>query len=169
MAIKHHGFHEKLNSVKDLEPFVAEQLKQNYKGFENITMADYVKGGADTKCSMCGNYLAEIKIDFTAYDNHFVEKWSDLERKKPGGPYQYSFVKYYVYFYTVTQKLHIFEPNTLIKFIDAIPQIDKIWGKKVFQKGADYKTFGYAIPKIILNHLDLADTLLIDKKLIDTK
>lgn len=149
---KAHGFHEKLKQAAPIEDMVIQLLRDRYKTFEHLEK-DGSKGRADATCKVTGINV-ELKIDFTDYKNHFVERYSDLDKKKVGGAWQYIYCDYYVFYYVNTKDLHIFNPGDLVRFLESIDQCDKIFGKRVFQKGAGYTTFGYAIPKVILKHLE---------------
>lgn len=155
---KQHGFWDKLREAEPKEAELINELRVRYP----ITFGDLIKDGgrgSGDAVSPSSGALVELKIDFTDHKNHFVERYSNLDTKKDGGPWAYHFCNYYIYKYNTSGDIHVFDPVTLVEFLEQINQIDKIFGKRVFQKGAGYTTFGYAIPKIILKHLELTDKL----------
>lgn len=155
---KSHGFWDKLREAEPVEAALLEKLRARYPKTFGHLVKDGARGSGDALCTKTGRKV-ELKIDFTDHKNHFVERFSNLEAKKDGGPWAYHFCEFYIFYYQKTGAIHIFDPASLVEFLEQIDQADKIFGRRVFQKGGGYVTFGYAIPKVILKHLELNDKL----------
>jgi hypothetical protein len=69
--------------------------------------------------------LYEVKTDFYNFDktpNFFIEKWSDAEKKKTGGPYraQENGCKFFVYIFASHLKVFTFETDKLVERLNEI-------------------------------------------------
>lgn len=110
----------------------------------------------DFKLVECGSKL-ELKTDDYCHDktpNFFFERWSDVHKKKPGGPWQsrkkradifcYYFIRNGIYYQFNDIKLLCKELNTYIKDnkLGYIPVRNKGW-----------ITAGYKIPREEMSHL----------------
>jgi hypothetical protein len=101
----------------------------------------------------------EIKVDYTNYPNHFIERFSSLEDKTDGGPWQYNKrgVKYYVFYYKKLHCIYVFETAKLVNKMEQLIQTGVISdlnnGSKVRQKNANYHTYGYKVKKELLDDI----------------
>lgn len=98
----------------------------------------------------------ELKSDqypMASTGNVFLERWSDLERLRPGGPFQ-SFgrgAKYYAYMYAQDRVAFVYLVTDLIAYIEAQEKINALRPKYIQNKR--YTTVGYAIPRADIEHL----------------
>lgn len=154
---KSYDFYQQLQKAIPDEKRAIEELNkfQQFSGFEHKTGKSEK---ADSYSPIQDEWL-EIKVDYTEYPNHFVEKFSSLEDKKIGGPWQYlqRGVKYYVFYYKKLGQIYVFETETLVKkMIELLKHgliSDKANGSKVSQKNASYHTYGYKVKKEILDDI----------------
>ena len=137
------------------EMFATIYNKTTYFGFmkwndEKYT-ADYTVEINDS------TFQAEIKIDFTKYNNFFLEKYSNKNTKRIGGPRQaqkYG-AKFFVYWFVSEKNAHqwecyIFKTDELVRWLDENEKKYQI--KEV--KNKTHTTTGYAIPIQHLSSLE---------------
>lgn len=69
----------------------------------------------------------EIKTDSYTSGNYFIERWSDVEQKKAGGPWQSAEkqIDYYVYMFPKMARLYIFSVPDLVRQMEALPSSAK--------------------------------------------
>lgn len=72
----------------------------------------------------------EIKTDsrsLAATPNFFMERWSDLEKQKPGGPWQAlgKGITYFVYMFPVSNAIYIFDTATLVTALELLESPNK--------------------------------------------
>ncbi len=92
--------------------------------------------------------LFELKSDSYPMDktpNFFIEKFSDIEKKNPGGPYQALShdCKYFCYFFVDAEKLFWFNTKKLVERCDALIKKHSLELKSV--KNTRWVTGGYLI------------------------
>lgn len=96
----------------------------------------------------------ELKTDSYKLDkteNFFIERWSDVDKKKPGGPWQSKEHEavIFVYFYSSDMVAYIFNTVKLVKALEGI-----IKGlKPVNIPNIAWTTVGYKVPREALKHL----------------
>ena len=92
--------------------------------------------------------LLELKADRYTSGNVFLERWSDKEAKKPGGPWKaYLDGATYLAYWLVNQGVwYFFDTEALLACLDGLDL--KPYEKEVRNRG--YCTFGYAIPVKLL-------------------
>ena len=152
-----YDFYEQLEKAIPDEKLTIEHLKKTPK-FSNLDHKMGKKEKSDAYDSISDEWL-EIKVDYTTYPNHFIERFSFLEENKVGGPWQYfqRGVKYYVFFYKKLGHIYVFETKTLIKKMENLIEnkiiSDEIHGRKVKQKNADYHTYGYKVKKELIDDI----------------
>lgn len=90
----------------------------------------------------------EIKSDYYDSPNFFMERWSDVDKAKPGGPWQSAqkSITYYVYLFLKQGELYIFSVLDLIKQLEDI----KNPNARLIQNRS-WTTMGYIVPKKELN------------------
>lgn len=83
--------------------------------------------------------------------NFFMERWSNVAKQSPGGPWQSlaNGTKYFIYFYMANLTYFCFEVSELCRFLDA--NIDKLEAKEV--QNVKYTTLGYRVPRTLVEHL----------------
>jgi hypothetical protein len=125
---------------------------QNHPTFADFQHCLGKQAQADAYNPETGEWL-EIKVDYTVYPNHFVERYSDKQRHLPGGPWQYAGrgVKYYVFFYKKLGLIHVFNTANLLARVQSYLETGRIsdasHGKNIPQRNGLYWTYGYAINK----------------------
>jgi hypothetical protein len=74
---------------------------------------------ADFRCNVTGCTF-EVKADYTATDNFFMERWSDVEKKKPGGPWRSKEenVQFYVYLFPKEGIGYTFSTKKLVSVLE---------------------------------------------------
>ncbi len=153
-----YGMHEQMKKSKPDEALVIKLLKK-IPYFKSIEGKGEKEDLADAFLIKKNEWL-EIKIDYTSYPNHFIEKYSKLEDKTPGGPWQYQKrgVKWYVFYYKMTKELYIFKTKDLIDSVEELFESSILsaekQGRKVFQNHGQYTTFGYIVPKKLLDKIN---------------
>lgn len=153
--IRSYDFYEQLGRALPDEQYVVTVLNQQIKQFQHLQHKQGKQHKADAYDPVNEEWL-EIKVDYTNYPNHFVERFSIYEERKDGGPWQYFSrgVKYYVFFYKQLQTIYVFETQVLMTKIEQllaaeqIPEQSKCFVK---QRNASYHTYGYKIPKQALD------------------
>lgn len=90
----------------------------------------------------------EIKTDYYDSPNFFMERWSDVDKGKPGGPWQSEEKKitYYVYLFIQQGELYIFSVKDLVSRLNEI----KNPNARLIQNRT-WTTMGYIVPKKELN------------------
>lgn len=98
----------------------------------------------------------ELKTDTYNMDkteNFFIERWSDLHKKRPGGPYQ-AFGRgatIFAYLYIKNGTCFFFNTIDLIRHIDKVEKDNKI--KPVYIRNHGWTTTGYKISRKDVEHL----------------
>lgn len=85
--------------------------------------------------------------------NMFIERWSDVKAKKPGGPWQ-AFGRgsgYFAYMYMPDKTCFLFRTHELIAFLEPLIA-DKTLQSAVVRNIA-WITLGYKVPRILVEHL----------------
>ncbi len=152
-----YDFREQLDRALPDEQYVVEVLKKYMLEFAYLEHKQGKQHKADAYDLNSGEWL-EIKVDYTNYPNHFVERFSIYEEQKDGGPWQYFArgVKYYVFFYKKLQTIYVFDTQVLMQKIEQLLEDGKIpMQSKCFvkQRNANYRTYGYKIPKQLLDSI----------------
>lgn len=85
--------------------------------------------------------------------NYFIERYSDIDAGKPGGPWQSwgRGCKYFVYMYTQNKTAFVFHTTELMKAVEAMEATGKL--KPVSIRNARHTTVGYKVPRQALEHL----------------
>jgi hypothetical protein len=94
------------------------------------------------------NDLIEVKTDshlFSETPNFFFERFSNLDRQTPGGPWQAKAngCKYYAYLFLEESKLYVFNVDSLLAYLESIIPVRS--PVNVLQKGSGWTTQGYGI------------------------
>jgi hypothetical protein len=102
----------------------------------------------------------ELKTDLWSMEktpNFFIERYSDMARKTPGGPYQALVhgCRYFCYFYIASLTYFKFDCAELVATLDEV--LPKLTPTEVQNKG--YTTMGYRVPRDLLTHLAKPVTL----------
>lgn len=90
----------------------------------------------------------ELKTDYRSMEstpNIFIERWSDMDAKKPGGPYQ-SYEKgvfIFIYFFIIDMTFIWFKTLDLKNFIDK--NKNTLYSRKI--RNMNYNGFGYLVPR----------------------
>lgn len=109
--------------------------------------------------------MVELKTD--SYDmlstpNFFMERYSDIDKKKPGGPWQ-SLAKgigTFIYYYIKNDVYFLFNTTDLVhRLNDIIGEMKPI---RILNRG--WITTGYKVPRIALEDLNLNDLHQVSKK-----
>lgn len=92
----------------------------------------------------------EIKSDFYDHDatkNFFIETWSDVDKKKPGGPTQALLhgCKYFVYYFITHDIAYIFDTEDLAQQLLATDL-----GTPCIIQNKTWATVGYKVPRAAL-------------------
>jgi site-specific DNA-adenine methylase len=101
----------------------------------------------------------ELKSDYydmTRTDNFFIERWSDLNRKTLGGPWQAlkNDAYYYIYFFVKNKQAFIFRTDKLVAFLDRVLVGDIYTLINIPNK--KWITAGYKIPRSQLESITMA-------------
>jgi hypothetical protein len=136
--------------------FFKTQLRLGQMGemmFEQAFQGKYEKldgKGSDFRCTSTGVGI-ELKTDFwslASTPNFFIERWSDVEKKKPGGPWQAlekGSTRFY-YFYVPDLTLFEFDTASLVSALEPI-----IVSIKPFDvKNERWTTQGFRVPRELL-------------------
>ncbi len=96
----------------------------------------------------------ELKSDYydaTKTENCFMERFSDVHQKTPGGAWQAAAkgVKYFGYFFVQNKELYLFETESLVK------KLDEVCGKLslVYIKNVAWTTAGYKVNRNLLTDI----------------
>ncbi len=98
--------------------------------------------------------ITELKTDYwnmEATPNMFFERYSDMDKQSPGGPWQSLLhgAKYFVYFYVQNLTYFRFECEGLVAALDTIiPDL-----KPTEVKNTSHITLGYRVPRDTVIHL----------------
>ena len=99
----------------------------------------------DFKVVSTGKQL-ELKSDqYHKTDNFFIERWSNKDEQKPGGPWQARRhgTDYFIYWFPHQNEIYLFDVELMIEALDIIiPTL-----KPVDIKNISYTTQGYKVPK----------------------
>lgn len=152
-------FEDKLRSFFNLFYDIVD-IDINYLIKTSKTKADDGKYNADLQDIVTKQFI-ELKINMThSYSgNHFVERWSDYDKKTPGGPWQYeNRAEHYVFYYPKTGDIHIFNTKDIIKALEPIEHKLKrsfVTNIEKRKNGTEHKyhTFGYKVNKEMLSAL----------------
>lgn len=89
----------------------------------------------------------EVKTDSYTSGNFFMERWSDFERQKPGGPWQSAQknIDFYVYSFPKLGTTYIF---TVIDLLNQLEKIEKPNQRAVQNKS--WLTIGWLVPTMSL-------------------
>ena len=152
-----YDFFEQLEKALPDEERAIKELNK-YADFSNFEHRTGKTERADAYDPKNDEWL-EIKVDYTEYPNHFVERFSSQENKTDGGPWQYAArgVKYYVFYYKKLNCIYVFETKSLVNKMEELLQksviSDQVNGSSVKQKNANYNTYGYKVRKSLLDSI----------------
>ncbi len=92
----------------------------------------------------------EIKTDFTSTDNFFIERWSDVEKKKEGGPWRSKKegTLYFIYLFPKLGIGYTFKSTALVKAVEKMTGL-----RKVNVQNRAWVTQGLLVPKKALAKL----------------
>ena len=155
MEKKAYHFEEQLQKAHPDEQMAVQILCKNprFLGFTHQTGRE---ARADAFNKATDEWL-EIKVDYTQYPNHFVERFSVKHQQLPGGPWQYLArgVRYYCFYYKKLKTIYVFETATLVNRVETLLNskviTDTANGRDVQQAGREYVTYGYKVPKSLLD------------------
>ena len=107
----------------------------------------------------------EIKTDFYSMEqtpNFFIERWSDIEARKPGGPWQASTnnVDYFVYMHVPNLTYWTFSTTILVMRLESV--IKNLEPVNIQNKG--WTTQGYRVPRALIEDIGIKTQLEIRKK-----
>lgn len=96
----------------------------------------------------------ELKIDTYSMEktgNFFIERFSDLGKEKPGGPFQSEGhdVYYFCYLFVKQGFIYWFELKPLLEFL----RKNEASYEKRYIKNRGWTTLGYLVPRSSLEHL----------------
>lgn len=85
----------------------------------------------------------EIKTDSYTSGNYFIERWSDVDKQKAGGPWQSAEknIDYYVYSFPKLAVTYIFSVKALLRQLE---KIEKPNVRRVLNRG--WITVGWLVP-----------------------
>lgn len=94
----------------------------------------------------------ELKTDSYPSNNFFFERWSDVERKAAGGPWQSKEkgIKLFIYYFINENRWFIFNTVDLVEYLDQIV-LDK---RLVSIQNSSWQSQGYIIPICELSHFN---------------
>lgn len=102
---------------------------------------------------MCPDFSTlEVKSDqYNMHEtpNMFIERWSDVKAKKPGGPWQ-AFGRgttYFAYLYAANKVCYVFKTHELIEFLEQ-QKLAEIW-----VHNRSWVTVGYKVSRALVKHL----------------
>lgn len=157
-----YGFEQQLEKALPDEKEAIEILNR-YEGFENFQHREGAEHPADAYDPI-NDYWLELKVDYYKTHNHFIERFSNLAKKKYGGPWQYNKrgVKYYAFYYKEIEELYVFEIKSLLERLTELNESGIITKKNAskVKQNKDYVTYGYRVRKSLLRdvcvlHIDL--------------
>jgi hypothetical protein len=98
----------------------------------------------------------ELKTD--SYDmnetsNYFIERYSDVDKGKIGGPWQ-AFGRgatLFAYMYSKNAVVHVFKTTDVMKAVEAMEKAGTL--KPVQIHNRSHVTVGYKVPRVALEHL----------------
>lgn len=107
----------------------------------------------------------ELKSDYWPMKdtpNLFIERYSNVEKKSPGGPYQSlaNGTRYFIYFYLYDLTYFVFDTAQLCSFMD--DNAHRFESKLV--ENLKYSTLGYRVPRAEVMHLTTPHYLQVTKK-----
>jgi hypothetical protein len=119
--------------------------------------SDILEKSPDLKADFLLSYNGEaIELKSDSYDlnstpNLFLERWSNIEAGKPGGPWQAQAngSKWFVYFFPVNLIYYRFDVNQLVAHIDQ--NVAEYKTRNIPNK--TYTTQGYLVPRASLAEL----------------
>lgn len=94
----------------------------------------------------------EIKTESRTLEqtpNFFIERYSDIDKLKPGGPWQSINTNYFIYYFINDKTFFWFKSKELCSFLD-------IWietQKPIYIKNRTYTSVGFKVPRDIVSHL----------------
>jgi hypothetical protein len=102
--------------------------------------------------------IVELKTDTYNMEktpNFFFERWSDFEKKKPGGVWQSSEhrVHTFIYYFVRHNTYFEFELKPLLKFLQPFADKKDEKGGWIFVKNKGWITAGFTLPREQLKHL----------------
>lgn len=103
---------------------------------------------------MLGNKKVEVKSDSYGLQgsvNFFMERWSDEDKLKPGGPFQAleHGCQFFVYFYPTDKVAFVFDTGSLCRvLLKMLPEL-----KPVNIRNVRWNTVGYKIPREALKDI----------------
>ena len=126
------------------------QILTRYKRFEGFKHTTEGMSMGDMYNPITNEWV-EIKADSYDSGNFFMERFSKLEEKSPGGPWQ-SKAKFYVSYHYKQDKIYIFRKRELIAGLEELIK-DKAIDSKLMREhtvppkltGGNYHTFGYVV------------------------
>lgn len=94
--------------------------------------------------------------------NFFMERYSNVDKKTPGGPWQSlaNGTRYFIYFYLSNLTYFTFEVFELCRFLE---QNEDKWEAKEVEN-PKYKTLGYRVPRAAIEHLATISYLKVGRK-----
>lgn len=102
--------------------------------------------------------VVELKSDSYTIErttNFFMERYGDIKRQAPGGPWQamQHGCKYFVYYYPKSGVAYVFEVQQLVAQLNAlVPQL------KMFTiYNSSWQTGGFKVPRVFLQDICLAE------------
>jgi len=101
-----------------------------------------------------GDSTLELKTDFTTLTGtFFFERYSNLELKTDGGPWQSDkkHADYFAYWFKKTNEYYIFETPTLVNFLNEYISKNNLKLKNVMN--TDKITAGYSVPVTALTKI----------------
>ena len=103
----------------------------------------------------CALELKTDTYDMQKTDNFFIERWSDLHKKRPGGPFQAlgRGASLFAYLYIKNKKCFVFNTVDLIKHVMELENKKQV--SLVYIRNVAWTTTGYKIPRDSVKHLIL--------------
>lgn len=93
----------------------------------------------------------ELKSDSYSIErtpNFFMERWSDIDKGKPGGPWQAleKDIKYYIYYFPINQKYFTFETKILVSRLNSIINNNELQPVQI--PNIKWTTVGFKVPRV---------------------
>lgn len=103
------------------------------------------------KLSGDGVELKTDMWDMKATPNFFMERYSNVEKQSPGGPFQSlaNGTRYFIYFYLSNLTYYVFDTKSLCEFLEANAHT---FEEKLVEN-QKYSTLGYRVPREAVAHL----------------
>jgi len=164
-------YHEDIDKARPFEKKCVEELKKFHGKFSGFSHIDDLKinwqSAYGDAYDPSRREWMEIKADnYKPTGNLFIERYSNLQDKIDGGPWQYSKCKYYVYYFVNQDRIIIMNTLKLKNYVEKAIQ-EKSCRESTISRaktGRDWETFGYLVKEEVLSKNIPWKEILIDKE-----